>query len=342
MMKLKWLGIVVLLTVIISSNGLSETIARWQGAPAGDANRPAGSGSWKDAYWVPGPTIPPAPATNADELKLTEQGAVCTVDSNAGNYVCKFSISGGSDKANMPKLQIVEGGYLGIGEFRIGAGGSAKNGTMGCVNQTGGTLCLADDLKLGRSSTSQKNPNDGKGFYTISGGTITYKTGNPKGALCIGGNGTGDSISEGTFTVSGNKAVITCKRLHVGNDGSRAKGSGTLEFQIGEQGVSPIQVANAVYLDQGGPTSTAKLIVNALAAPPKADIVLVENQGSNPINGTFDTVNDKSASNGTEVVLSFENVNFCYTLTYTGGAGSNNIMLLFKTSAPAAPAKTGP
>jgi len=334
-MKLKWISTIVLLIVLVSSNGFSATIARWVGAPAGDANQAAGTGLWKDAYWSPGPSIPPGPAIIDDELKITEPNTVCTVDSDAGNYVCKMSISGGSDISNMPKLEIVEGGNLGIGEFRVGAGGSAKTGTMGCVNQTGGTLCLAKDLKIGRASTSKSNPNDGKGFYTISGGTIECKDNSSSGRLYVGGNGSGETPSEGTFTVAGSGSEIRVKKLYVGNDGKKGKGSGRLEFKIDAKGVSPIQTG-AIYLDQGGATTTTKLVVIAIAGPPKADILLVDNQGSGSVNGAFDTVNDKSASQGADVVLSFEDVNYNYSLTYKGGASGNSIMLRFKTSAPAA------
>jgi hypothetical protein len=333
-MKLKWISTVVLLIVLVSSNGFSATIARWIGAPAGDANQAAGTGSWKDAYWRPGPSIPPAPGKFDEELKITEPNTVCTVDSDAGNYACRMSISGGSNIGNTPKLEIVKGGRLGIGEFRVGAGGSAKGGGMGCVNQTGGALILAKDLTIGRSSTSQNNPNDGKGFYTISGGTIECTADNSSGGLYIGGNGTGETPSEGTFTVAGSGGKIKVKKLSVGSDGKKEQGGGTLEFKINANGVSPIQADNT-YLDRGGAAITTKLIVIAIAEPPKADILLVDNQGSGPISGAFDTVNDKSASQGADVVLSFGGVNYNYSLTYSGGTGGNDIMLLFKTSAPA-------
>jgi hypothetical protein len=340
-MKLKWLSTIVLLIVLISSNGFSSTIARWAGAPAGDANQAAGTGSWKAAYWSPGPSIPPAPAGFEDEIKITGPNTVCTVDSDTGNYVCKMSISGGSDMGNMPKLEIVKGGNLGIGEFRVGAGGSAKTGTMGCVNQTGGTLSLAKDLLIGRASTSQNNPNDGKGFYTISGGTIECTADNSSGGLYVGGNGTGDAPSEGTFTVAGSEGKIKVKKLCVGNDGKKKQGSGKLEFKIDAKGVSPIQTGN-IYLDLSGATITTKLIVIAIAGPPKADILLVDNQGSGPVSGAFDTVNDKSAGEGADVVLSFDGVDYNYSLTYKGGASGNSIMLKFKTSGPGAAAAAKP
>lgn len=333
-MKLRRIIAIVLLTILVSSNGFSATIGRWIGAPAGDANRPAGTGSWKDAYWKPGPSIPAAPATSDDELKITEPNAICTLNSDAGDYACRMSISGGSDISNMPKLEIVKGGRLGIGEFRIGAGGSAKSGAMGCVNQTGGALVLAKNLIIGRSSTSANNPNDGKGFYTISGGSIECTNDNTSGGLYVGANGTGDAQCEGTFTVAGSGGKIKVKKLYVGNDGKKEPGGGTLEFKIDAKGVSPIQT-DTIYLDMGGAAIKTKLAVSAAAEPPKADILLVDNQGSGPINGTFDTVNDKPASQGAEVVLSFNGVDYNYGLTYRGGSGGNDIVLLFKASGAA-------
>ncbi|MBN1788357.1 MAG: hypothetical protein JW806_08175 [Sedimentisphaerales bacterium] len=338
-MKLKWVIIAVLLTVFISSNGFSATIARWKGAPAEDANKTPGTGSWKDAYWLPGPSIPPAPANADGEIKIVEQNAVCTVDSDIGEYICKMSIAGGNDMNNMPKLEIVEGGQLGIGEFRVGAGGSANSGPMGCVNQTGGTLILANDLKIGRSSTSQKNPNDGKGFYTISGGTIKYKANTSKGRILVGGNGTGDDLAEGTLTIVGSNGRITIKQLFVGNDGRKKPGRGTLEFQLDSKGVSPIQT-DLIYLDMGEDDVETNLAVSAIAVPPQADIVLVENQGVSRANGRFDKVNGQTASEGANVTVNFDGTDYKYSLTYQGGDNRKSIALKFKTAVPAVKAET--
>jgi hypothetical protein len=342
-MKMKQLSAVVLLAIAFVSVGFSATLANWSGAAAGDANHPVGTGPWSGPFWGSPPTkIAAAPATPADEIKVTKPKKVCTVDSNAGNYICKLSISGGPDVATAPKLEIVKGGYLGIGEFRVGAGGAAKTGTIGCVVQTGGTLCMGDDMKLGRSSTSADNPNDGKGYYTISGGTIMYSAAAPRAGLCIGGNGSGATASEGTFKVIGKGASIKVKKLFVGNDGYKGIGTGTVEFELDANGVSPIQAAEGVTIDAGNESSTAKLVISAGAAAPKTDIVLVDNQGNNPITGIFDTVNGNPAAEGAEAAVSCAAGKYYYKLTYKGGTGSNDIMLKFVRQEAAAPAPAAP
>ncbi|GEM_PF-5299633 len=341
-MKMKQLSTVVLLAISFVSVGFSITMANWQGAAAGDANHPVGTGSWSGPFWNSPPTnIAAAPASPGDEIKISKPKKVCTVDSNVGNYICKLSLSGGPDVATAPKLEIVKGGHLGIGEFRVGAGGSAKTGTIGCVVQTGGTLCMGDDMKLGRSSTSADNPNDGKGYYTISGGTIMPSATAPRASLCIGGNGSSATASEGTFKVIGKGASIKVKKLFVGNDGYKGVGTGTLEFAIDANGVSPVQATDSVTIDAGGASSTAKLVISATGTPPKSDIVLVDNQGNNPITGIFDTVNGNPAAEGAEVAVSCAAGKYYYKLTYAGGTGSNDIMLKFvrqEAAAPAAPA----
>jgi hypothetical protein len=216
------------------------------------------------------------------------------------------------------------------------------SGGIGHVNQTGGTVNLADNLMVGRYGTSTTNPNNGKGFYTISGGTITCLSTNTKGCLYVGGAG-GMGPSEGTFTIAGNAANVSFKKLYVGSDGVNTSATGTLEFKIGSTGVSPIRLSDEINIDAKGAASTAKLIVSATAEPPKANILLAENQGSGLVNGIFDTVNGNPAPEGAPVVLSFGGNNYNYTLTYKGGSGNNDIILLYApapatTAAPAAPA----
>lgn len=349
-MKPKLLSLAILLAVLISSSGFSATLGTWYGCPAPDPNKPAvdanrpacpaGTGSWKDAYWNspnnPGIHLPPGPGTSSEEIKIVRAKTVCTLDSDAGNYLCKLSIAGGSEESNAPRLNIVTGGQIGIGEFRVGCGGSTASGPIGRVNQTGGTVNLADNLLVGRYGTSSNNPNEGKGIYTISGGTITCIPTNTKAGLYIAGFG-GRGPTEGTFTVAGNAVNINFKKLSITSDGAIGC-VGTVEFKIGSAGVSPIRVSDNISIDALGETTTAKLLVSATAEPPKADILLIENQGNSLVNGIFDTVNGNPAPEGASVVLSFGGNNYGYSLTYKGGAGNNDIMLRYVPApAPAAP-----
>ncbi|MGD0785236.1 MAG: hypothetical protein ABR969_05425 [Sedimentisphaerales bacterium] len=330
----KCLGVIILLTAVFVSTGFSASLATWEGAPA-DANHPgniAGIGKWTNPYWKP---ELPAPPGIPGEIKISKPKTVCTVDSNVGNYVFKLTITGGTDAATAPKLEIAKGANLGLGEFRVGGGGAASTGGAGRVNQTGGTLNLGNKLIIGRYGTSQNNPNAATGFYTISGGTITYLPTNPDPTIYIGAAG----AAEGTLTVAGKGANISIKKLYVGGDGKKSGGTGTLEFKIDANGVSPIKVEDGVFIDSSGEATTAKLTVSATAVPPKGDILLVETTGSTPITGVFDTVNEKPATEGAEVVLNSAGINYFYKLTYKGGMGANDIMLKFDHSAPgAAPA----
>jgi hypothetical protein len=333
----KCLGVIILLTAVFVSTGFSASLATWQGAPENDPNKhAAGTGKWTDAYWKPDGKLP-APPSIPGEIKLNKPQTVCTVDSNVGIYAFKLTITGGTDATTAPKLEILKGANLGVAEFRVGGGGAASTGGAGCVKQTGGTLNLGNKLIIGRFGTSQNNPNEAKGFYTISGGTITYQAINPDPTIYIGAAG----AAEGTLTVVGKGANIGIKKLYVGGDGKKSGGTGTLEFKIDANGVSPIKVEDGVFIDSAAAATTAKLAVSATGAP-KGDILLVDTTGSAPVTGIFDTVNEKPATEGAEVVLNSAGNNYFYKLTYKGGNG-NDIMLKFDHTAPgAAPAAAKP
>lgn len=328
-MKTKHSVAVLVIVLSIITNGFTVTIGNWQGAPAGDANKPAGKGSWKDAYWnKPPAAIPAGPSIQANEIKIIKPNTSCTVDSNVGSYICKLSIGGGTDLATSPILEIANGGFLGIGEARIGSGGSASTGAIGSLVQTGGTLILSNKLFLGRYGTSNTNPNEGKGYFTISGGTLAYSQAVPDaGAMYIGASGSG-GVSEGIFTIVGKQAKINLRKLYIGGDGKKSVGNGTVEFKLQADGVSPIKVAEGVSLDLGGEQSKAVLNISADAAAPKADILLVDNTASNPITGIFDTVNGIAAAEGAQVAVKTNSGISNYILTYKGGNG-NDISLKF-------------
>jgi hypothetical protein len=331
-MKLRWLIVVVLLAVLMGSVGFADTIALWYGAPAGDANHPAGTGTWKDAYWnKEGVHVPAPTCTGSDEIKVSRANTVCTLDSDAGNYICKIVLTGGADEATAPRLEIVKGGRIGIGEFRVGAGGASSVGAIARVNQTGGAVEMAGNFLMGYRSISSANPNDGKGYYTISGGNITYAPTNNSACLYIAGTGGANGPSEGTFTVVGSAASINLRKLYVGSNGTKWGGTGIVEFKIGSTGVSPIQLSDAggIILDSMGPKSTAKLVVSLTAAPPPGNILLVENTNEGAVSGTFDTVNGNPATEGAAVVLNTGGVDHKYKLTYKGGTGENDVVLLW-------------
>lgn len=207
-------------------------------------------------------------------------------------------------------LVITDGAQLiGPGWLRVGASDAAT------VYQTGGLL----KLRQGRDNTRLVigDDDDSDGLYVISGGTITYESGD--GHLTLGDRG-----GTGTFHVFGAGATIQMNSLRVGGRDSGRAATGTLEFSIGEFGVSAIQVAD-VRLDPAGDSSTADLVISLIGSPTLADsYLLVENTGGSAVSGIFDTVNGNPAPEGATVTLG-ANV---YKLTYVGGVGGNDIMLV--------------
>jgi hypothetical protein len=157
---------------------------------------------------------------------------------------------------------------------------------------------------------------DSVGFYTISGGTLTYdKTDDGLGQLIVGDRG-----GTGTFTVFGGGSVIDMGSLHVGGRQASRPADGTLEFIINGLGVSPIQV-NEVLLDPAGDESTASLIVDLIGIDDDdlvPEYLLVDNLGGDPVAGIFDSMPE-----GTMITLDTTP----YYLTYVGGTG-NDIMLV--------------
>jgi hypothetical protein len=317
----------IILLAAVSS--YSVTIGNWQGATSGDANKPVGSGNWKDALWNNPPAVLPwAPGQLGAEIKIIKAGTSCVVDSNVGTYNCKLSIGGGTNLSNAAKLEIAKDAFIGMDEIRVGSGGSASTGGVGVLNQTGGTLNLTGKLYVGRFGTSSSNPNEGKGFYTISGGVLTCPADTKEGGLYVGAAGA-DGLAEGTFTIVGKQAKINLRKLFVGSDNKKSNGSGTLEFKVEPNGVSPIRISDGVFLDAATDVSKANLLVSAVVAAPKADILLIETTGVSKVAGTFDTVNEQPAAEGADVVVKADDGIYHYKLTYGGGSGNNDVMLKY-------------
>jgi len=279
-------------------------------------NGPTGS-FWDGAKWKNGGPAVWTSTSSSDELKVTTEDSVCTVD-QTGSWVYKLSVASGPDGATLE----VASGSLGMGEVRVGASGATSVGAIGYVSHTSGTFGVKD-LILGRAGSTPV----GKGYYTISGGSLTYTSG-ATGRLYVGA-GSGGAYTEGTLTIIGNAASIQMKELYVGSDGTN-NGKGTLVYQVGAGGVSAIEVSDGAYLDAGGASSIANLEVSTMAASlAQADIVLVHLTGGNALSGTFDAMNGGSATEGTQITLA-GNV---YSLTYqyvAEGSTANDIALVFE------------
>lgn len=307
----------ILVVLVFSGIVRAGTLDVWRGP----------SGSFTDGTkWQNGGPAVWTSTSSSDELKLTGENTSCTVDT-AGSWVYRLTVSSGPNGAT---LEIINGGNMSIGEVRIGSSGATGVGATGYVNQTGGTFSVKDII-LGRAGSSAV----GKGYYNINGGTLTYNSG-ATGRLYVGA-GSGGAYTEGSFTIVENAASIQMKSLYVGSDGTNY-GKGTLVFQIGTGGVSPIMISDSVFLDTAGASSIANLEISATAGSlPQADIVLVNITGSNALNGTFDSMNGGSATEGTLITLAGNT----YSLTYlyaAEGPTANDIALVFEGGASDQPA----
>lgn len=345
---MKRVCVVFLLVGLIAGSGRAVTVGTWCGSVAADPCHPvAGTGSWEDPYWNDPPTsLPPSPGTSGDEVKIIRDATICTVATNVGNYNWTLSVGSVMTGGAAAELEIV-GGSIGMREIRIGAGGTTGSSTItGYLDQKGGTVSVYNDGDIIIGRMGKDAGRKGAGYYTISGGTIKYDgLTTTKGRLYVGGVSSTGGVNgaEGTFTVVGNAPSITMRKLYVAAQTTTRYGTGTLKFEIGSAGVSPIRLtaADSVILDQAGGDSTAKLLVSLTAAPLPGNITLVENQSTGNVIGTFDTVNGNPAPEGASVVLSFGGNNYNYTLTYKGIAGidniANDIVLTLQPATPALP-----
>ncbi|MDH7599383.1 MAG: hypothetical protein QHH07_07080 [Sedimentisphaerales bacterium] len=265
------------------------------------------TGNWNDvAGWVDG-RLP----TGQEEVKIRGTETVCTLNTSTGDWGVgqRLRVYEGAT------LLIEQGAeLLGAGWMRVGAG------SPGTVIQTGGAVILKDGKDKARLGIGDSAGSDG--LYIISGGTITHESAG-NGDLLIGARG-----GKGKLVVVGDKPVIAMRTLTVGD---QAGASGTLEFQIGPAGVSPVKISNSVTLDPLGDQTTAALMVTAAGSPPTKDIVLVDLAAETAVTGVFDTVNGAAATEGAQVVVTGGGRECTYTLTYAGGTG-NDIALLYQSS----------
>jgi hypothetical protein len=295
--EMKRLCFVVLLFLAVMASGAF--------AVTNNFTNGSGDGLWSTAdNWSGG--IPVDTGSTSDYVKV-QTTMDCILNSDAGNFgYNKITIAG-----TTATLEIQAGGNIGIGnEFQ-----DSDAGKTGYVIQTGGTVSTFQGNTAGKIEIGYKA--NGVGYWTISGGSIGFSGSTNVGQILVGGAGAAGSI--GTFTIIGNAATINTDKLWVGAKDTSGgyPGTGTLEFQIGAGGVSPINVNNA-YLDPAGDSSTAALVLSLIAAPPSGAITLV----SGAVTGTFDTFTDSLgshvASEGALVTLSYGATNYLYTLTYSG------------------------
>ncbi len=287
------------------------------------------SGSWGNgALWGSGL---PDGSTAQGDLKICKNNVTsCDLDVAAGTFNNGKVILGGNSSYNIA-FNIKTGGSITIGtEFRIGDSGVGGQGPYGKAIQTGGSVVM---INTGKLEIGYKV--NGRGIYTISGGTISSTGGMAVGSS-VGKSG-GESGGIGTFTIQGNGPSISVGSLYVGTGDPTGfyTGTGTLEFQIVNGTVTAIQAGN-VYIDPiNASASVANLTVSITSGTPAGDIILVNNTGNNPVYGAFDNAAwDSTVTVGT--------TNYILTKVYNASTGShtggNDIALIptsITTSMPA-------
>lgn len=277
---MKRLGLFVLLVGMLSSgvygsNDWKDAVGNWTEADV-----------WDDGH-VP---------TGEEEVKIRGEEAVCTLNTSTGDWGV-----GQRMRVYEGATLIIEDGaeLLGAGWMRVGAT------NPGYVQQTGGLVQLQDGKDSAKLGIGDSGGSDG--YYTMSGGTLTYES-ESLGDLLIGARG-----GTGTLTIVGTGPRIEMKNMVVAD---RAGASGTLEFQIGADGVSAINLAGRATIDPEGDDTTAALVLSLIDAPPvEQDILLID---STDVVGAFDTVNSAPAPEGALVVVGYDGIDYYYTLTYAG------------------------
>ena len=230
-----------------------------------------------------------------------------------------FNLSGGTVKASTISvgrlgagtLNVSNSGFINTKDILIGEGSSHP---VCILNMTGGQIDASSTISIGYGGESSNDS-----ILNISAGELDAKN------IIVARNGKGKMI------IDGSAATIAAENLWIGGYNG-AVAQATVEFKVGANGVSAIEVSDTVNFDLGNAASTAELLVALTAAPAFENIVLVDNQSTNDVIGVFDLVNGGSAIEGASLVLSFGGIDYNYTLTYQGIAGTdgiaNDIMLV--------------
>jgi hypothetical protein len=255
---------------------------------------------WTTVEGAPPSTAPGVPPnTDTQEIKImtqswmetAERGANVTINSNVGNYSgtgagVRISLNGSADHPAVLTINssgvITDTAASGTYGLRVGSNSSGGTGSIGYVNQTGGSATITNVI-LGYAGT--KFATLGTGYYTISGGTLSAP-----GFMRIGsGDNSTTTQTQGRLTIVGSSASVSVGSLFVGSYDSTHNGIGELEFKIGASGVSPI-VATNVTLDRNGALDTTNLILSLTAAPLIGQNITLIDSTNVVLGNGFDTV----------------------------------------------------
>jgi hypothetical protein len=198
--------------------------------------------------------------------------SVGTLEQDGGVFAIERDLQLGSGP-NTGRVNL-RGGAISVGRNLIVGGGGA---CTAIVDQSGGEVTVGGNLIVGLKTSAE-----GERRYQVSGGTLDVA-----GQLIMAG--IDDNGDVANFDVIGSRAQIHAGGLVLGNRLGRAA---TLTFKPDSGGVAPIEVDGSVVLDQAG--GLQQLVVSLLSPPPKSNLVLIANDGSDSIQGTFDGLPDGS------------------------------------------------
>ena len=286
-----------------------------------------------------------------------------SVDARIGTLVIGRRGDGGSTATYVGSLSMSKGT---IDATTITLGQSAGTGLLansvtGTVSVSGGSfiagsLSMADNAAGATSVTSNLNVS-GSGAVTVTGnltagsksGTATTVAANiniSSGTLTVGGNlseGTAPAGVTSTITLSGT-GTLDMTHGNIAVDTFTFTG-GTLKnvasFSAGTSGGLNVQNASVLAYDLDGAftsttlTGTLTLGLNtnlqlALANGfvPSGDLLLVDNDLSDSISGTFATINGGTFGLGNTFTLTNNTGSYDFTLNYFGGTGNDLVAQL--------------
>lgn len=259
-------------------------------------------------------------------LTLSSTSYTLFLMSTSGKTV-NFSLSGGDISCGSGTFYTVGNSSTGGGTVNIAVSGGSLSTTTtialqpfgtSIFTQTGGTVSCAS-LLLGYEYRST-----GTGKYQISDGTLNASMQLYVSQYTSGGT----DANYGLFEVVGNAATITAGNVYLGSE------RGTLSFVMGATGVSPIVMNNTasgvVNLEKNsGHPGKLALDFSALTST-IGDIMLIDNKAAAAISGTFGAINVTGATKTLiegQDAFQFGDGSY-YTLTYTGGTGNNDLVLI--------------
>ncbi|WP_369059117.1 autotransporter-associated beta strand repeat-containing protein [Caulobacter sp. 73W] len=242
---------------------------------------------------------------------------------------------------------VIEGGTV-----RIGAGGAFGMIRGNVLNNARLVFDRSDDVRFGALGVTESGVISGTGSLTKAGAgalrlegdnTFTGPTVVQAGTLSIGGKHassitvasgatlTGDGKISGAVSVQGGGFLAVEYGAGALEIGDLSLGDGSLSFGLGGTGTTAarrLDVTGSVSLDGG---ILRHFVLSGFAASPDQTILLIDNDGTDAVNGTFEGLAEGA-------VVEIDETDF--RISYRGGDG--NDITLRSAAAPAPEPEQGP